>query len=161
MIKMTTTKTEVMRRVWAAAVLACVACGDGGEASAPGIEGVWGLEDSNGCALVMAFNGDRYKSGFACELTSGQIGMQAGEGIYSTDGDELTFMPSKATCPGATGDPLTVNFNISDGQLIVESPDGALILDDIGDEESSQTGALVYGCFADDRTFTESPLAPI
>lgn len=127
-------------------VLPLSACGGDEESAA--IEGLWALELPDGCVAVLAVEGDRCAYSIACELVSGEIGVQRHDGTCETASGELTSHWERSTC--ADTDPVySARYRVTDDQLILDEPSGRLAFERLeGDGEGS--AIITYGCWEGD-----------
>lgn len=141
-------------------VMLCVGCGgNGGESdpTPPAIAGNWVLEQ--GASVAVGLN---MSEAGAYTLTVLRVDVdgnhaQVEKGSYVATSAAITFTPAQASCPGAHPR-YREDFTASAGSLILTDPSGTL---QFVPNPYTPSGALVYGCFASDGTFTASPLAPV
>lgn len=143
---------------WAAVALLAAGCG-GDEASASAV-GLWGLERPDGCVVLLRLNpDDSCRWGVACELETGDIGLQLSEGTCETSGGVLTSTWERSTC--ADPRPLHVSYTADDTQLKLQGTDGLLLFERLdADGDGMGSGTVRYGCW-DGDTLVFSDLRPL
>lgn len=145
-----------MRRVLCA-VAFCLSCGDGEDDT--GIVGRWGAMVGD-CAVVWEFRADgEYAYGQACELSSGEIGLEAWVGDYELADGAISLIATRSSCRGSVAS-ASGTWTVDGGQLVLTLEGVGSVLDPVQDIGAS--GTAVYGCYSDDGTeFTRQPVAPL
>jgi hypothetical protein len=152
-----------MRSATLVALLAlwAVGCGDDGGEDPPGLVGAWLVppDEPGGCAYVVSFEPDgTYAEATACELTDGSIGVEAYAGTYTSTDGEVTIHQTHGTCDA---EPNTVNlvYTVNGDTLQIGSGSVAKVLERAPDKDTP--GQAVYGCYAEDGTFTPQAIAEL
>lgn len=139
------------------------ACG-GDDAERDPLVGEW-LLASDGpydCAVIVTFSGDGgYTYSEACALESGGIGAEVWGGTYEDRGDELALTALRSSCAGLGGRASTdvLRYTLDGDTLTLATPDGAMVLERAPDEDDGGQVSLVFGCWGDDGSFTQSPVS--
>ena len=79
-----------------AQVAGCGSSDGGGDSP---VEGAWQVSLTNGCVATFVFEGNRFSDNYLCTLASGPYGMAIESGTFTTQGTEIDFLPTKASCP--------------------------------------------------------------
>lgn len=134
--------------------LVCGGCGDGDDSDGSLLEGLWELNHPDlACTLFATFEGDEYRTGQACELESGKIGIAIETGVFSVDGDRFTTTPMSGSCPDTGSD--TVTFSVSGDALTLNFGSGLARFERADSDPSSGGSAIaVFGCFDNHGNFT-------
>jgi hypothetical protein len=143
--------------LWAGLALALAGCG-GDEATAAA-EGTWGIQRADGCAVLFSLDASGSCAfGLACELESGEIGVERHEGRCELEDGDLNAYWERSTCAD-TGRAYGGSVTVSDDQLIWSSDGGRLVFERL---EGDGMGSLVirYGCWEGDL-LVFSDLQPI
>lgn len=142
---------------------ALVACGGGGDDDpAAGLVGKWLIEGDGACVSGLALTDTgRYEADLVCTV-DGRLGVETYAGDYNVSGDEITFYTTRSSCADASSASETMTYSLVSGdRLRIASPDGILVFERFDDDGEGGGAAAVYGCFADDGTFTEMPVAEL
>lgn len=143
-----------MRKLALAVVLA--GCG-GNSDPTPGIDGNWVFEhDDNVCATGLKAHDGAYEIVTLCELEGGGYGAESEKGLFTVDGDQVSFTPTGSTCKDGDRGTDVATFDASDDSLRLMFDSGVLLFEPIKGSESS-TGAITYGCYDDSGAFTPMP----
>lgn len=139
----------------------CVGCGGGGSEPdpppPPAIAGNWVIEQSATVAIGLNMSEAGSYTLTILRVDTDGNHAQVEKGSYVAAPADITFTPAQASCPGAHPR-YREDFTSSAGSLILTDPSGTL---QFVPNPYTPSGALVYGCFASDGTFTASPLAPV
>lgn len=151
-----------MRSATLVALLALLAgCSDDGGEDAPGLVGDWLVPAASetDCAYGVSFEDDgTYAEASACKLTDGSIGVEAYAGTYTSTDGEVTIRQTHGTCDVP---PNTVKlvYAVEGDTLQIGSGSITKVLERAPDENTP--GQVVYGCYAQDGTFTPQPIAEL
>jgi hypothetical protein len=151
-----------MRSATLVALLALWAagCGDDGGEDVPALVGDWLAPGSETeCAYGVSFEADgTYAEAMACQLSDGSIGVEAYAGTYTATGEEATIHQTHGTCDVG---PNTVSlvYAVDGDTLQIGSGSVAKVLERAPDEDTP--GQVVYGCYAEDGTFTPQAIAEL
>lgn len=144
----------------AIALFAVVGCGTEESSPNESLAGTWALTvDNVGVGFTFTVDG-KFAFQRMRQTGSATADDEVIRGDYSATADRFTIMPREATCPGVypyeaysyrvTPDALTLVDNVSVINF-PRVPDGGM----------APGVAITLGCFADDGTFTPSPLSPV
>ena len=91
-------------------------CGssDGGGGSP--VEGTWQVNLSNGCVGTYQFEGNKFSDTYLCEFESGDYGTEIESGTFTTQGTEIDFLPTKASCLAHSG-AMTIPYSVNGDNL--------------------------------------------
>lgn len=134
--------------------LAMSSCG--GDEDEAKLLGAWALERGDGCAFAVAFEGDgSFREAVACELTSGDVGVERHEGTYETvGGSTLELRYTASTCPGERF-MRRVGYEVKGDQLALDGSNGRLLFERI-ESDGMGNGVFLNGCWdGDEITFSE------
>lgn len=144
-----------------ALVLALLAgCGSGGATAVDPLVGDWQLAQGS-CVYGPNFNADAtYALILVCALDTGATGIEVEAGSYSATADQITTVPTKASCAGRTTQ--TVAYAIADNgnRLVITDDVGILSFIRQGPSTGGQGGSATFGCFEMGK-FTPRPVTPL
>lgn len=148
-----------MRR-WATSLLLLLpmSCG-GGDGDGERLEGAWGHGEDvrQACIVELVFEAGSFKDLTFCLLSTGQIGVEHGEGSYRESRGQITFSYLRSSCPDATRREVSFDYQINRSQLTLSTPEGAVGLSRRR-KPSMIDGTSVNGCFEADNKFQPSPI---
>jgi hypothetical protein len=136
-----------------------VSCG-GGEPSAA-VVGLWRLDRADGCLVLLRVTEDeRCGWGVACELQSGEIGLERHVGQCTLDDGLINATWTESTCEAPQR--LRSRYTVDGDQLALEGSDGRLLFRRLDEDSDGMpaTAAVRFGCWEGD-TLVFSELHPL
>lgn len=146
-------------RIFLGAGLAIALAGCGGDEETAQLEGIWGIQRADGCAVLFRYDADGSCAfGTACELQSGDVGIERHEGTCELQDGQLTARWERSTCEG-TSPVYGAEYVVSDERLVLINDGGRLVFQRL--EDDGMGNAVVrYGCWEGD-SLVFSELMPI
>lgn len=137
-----------MKRAFLLALLA----GCGG--SDPTIDGTWVAQASDICLFGAQFDrgAGTYVADVACSLQGGGLGVERETGVadFSQSGI-VVLTPKMASCPSSEHTMETDTYSFADeGQLVITTPNGAIIFRRPPQADPTTNGTLQFGCHGPD-----------
>ncbi len=142
-------------------VLALAAIGCGGHPEDT-VDGTWWAQLDAVCSIGLTIDSaaSTYTQQFYCPLEGGGNGADVEAGKIAVPAvNQLTFVPTKASCPTSDHSPDTAAYTLSNGHLGLVFPAGALVFERVTAPPTG-TAIIRFGCWAN-GLFTESPLQAV
>lgn len=98
------------------------------------------------------------RGGVACELQSGDVGVERYEGFYEARGSRMSIVLIASTCRGAV-EPVDVDYELRNERLFLDLPGGRLIFERV-ESDGTGNGILRNGCW-DGDTLVFGELRPL
>ena len=147
-------KSGLVRTLISAAPIALIV-GCGSDEQGTPLEGAWGLSRSDGCAVLFRYEaGGRCAFGVACELETGDIGIERHEGTCDPSGGFIDASWERSSCETAPA--FRVRYKVDGDQLTVDASDARLLFERLNEDGEPTNGLVRYGCWDGDTiTFSE------
>lgn len=131
----------------------------GGEDHGTPLEGVWGLERADGCALLFRYRADQSCVwGEACRLEDGGLGLERHEGTCDASGGVLEASWERSTCESPPR--IRVGYEVDGDQLTIDASDARLLFERLEEDGEPTSGVVRYGCW-DGDTLVFNELRPL
>jgi len=119
------------------------------------LQGKWGtLSGVNECGTFFGFDDATVEVLIVCELDDGSFGAPSTSGTFVVKEGSFTWTAKASSCPRSAVTTETVAYAFVGEQLRLTVPEGALLLERANSNGASGGGAVAYGCFDQNGTFT-------
>lgn len=138
--------------------LVLVGCG-GDPTPAERLQGVWFDANALQCFPSVAFSGSSFSIATICASSNGNAQADIEAGTFVATDTKITVTIDRASCPATASKSFAVGYALTGGSLVLSDASATLSL--VRTTPGVGSGTVMYGCIADDGTFTPMPISSL